>query len=106
MNCTTTTTHCENCGSTSYENLTGNQGYSACCNELIVNSDCRGHHVVDTETHGCTFCRGAREAVYVEEYSYSTALKAQIAHRTPKYACSKCFETHADNSHYTWEEIA
>lgn len=29
------TTHCESCGSTDYEDLhTGDQGYTACCNEL------------------------------------------------------------------------
>lgn len=105
MNCSTTKTHCENCGSTDYENLTGNGGYSACCNELIVNGNCRGHHVVSNDRPGCDFCRGSREADYVEEYSYSTSLKAQIAHRTPKYACTPCFEARCDNSHYTWEEI-
>jgi hypothetical protein len=38
--------HCENCGSTDREDLTtGDQGYSACCNELIVDrSYCRDHH--------------------------------------------------------------
>jgi len=30
--------HCENCGSTDYEDLhTGDQGYTACCNELACN---------------------------------------------------------------------
>lgn len=44
--CTTNTRHCENCGSTDPEDLTGNDGYSACCNELIVSGadDCRNHH--------------------------------------------------------------
>lgn len=39
--------HCENCGATDYESLhTGDQGYTACCNELISQgpSDCRDHH--------------------------------------------------------------
>jgi hypothetical protein len=39
--------HCENCGSTDYEDLhTGDDGYSACCNEIVVwgSSDCRNHH--------------------------------------------------------------
>lgn len=40
--------HCENCGSTDYEDLhTGDQGYTACCNELIAYdaAECRGHHI-------------------------------------------------------------
>jgi hypothetical protein len=35
--CTINETHCENCGSTDYEDLnTGDQGYSACCNEIVT----------------------------------------------------------------------
>lgn len=40
-------THCENCGSTDYEDLTtGDQGYTACCNELVAygRRECRNHH--------------------------------------------------------------
>lgn len=40
--------HCEQCGSTDYEDLhCGDQGYTACCNECISYgpADCRGHHV-------------------------------------------------------------
>jgi hypothetical protein len=38
--------HCEQCGSTDREDLTtGDQGYSACCNELVVDAGyCRCHH--------------------------------------------------------------
>lgn len=39
--------HCENCGSTDREDLdSGDQGYTACCNELVSygSSDCRNHH--------------------------------------------------------------
>lgn len=36
MTITTATAHCESCGSTDYEDLhTGDQGYTACCNELV-----------------------------------------------------------------------
>jgi hypothetical protein len=45
--------HCENCGSTDYENVfLGEDGYTACCNECISYgpSDCRNHHV-ETGTH-------------------------------------------------------
>jgi hypothetical protein len=32
-----TATHCQSCGSTDNEDLTtGDQGYSACCNEIVV----------------------------------------------------------------------
>lgn len=46
MSCKTTERHCENCGSTDYEDVhCGDQGYSACCNELVVDGrDCRDHH--------------------------------------------------------------
>jgi hypothetical protein len=38
--------HCENCGSTDYEDINlGDQGYSACCNECVNGQfDCRNHH--------------------------------------------------------------
>jgi len=41
--------HCEQCGSTDLEDLTtGDQGYSACCNELVVlPGHCRRHHDED-----------------------------------------------------------
>jgi hypothetical protein len=44
--CTITGTHCENCGATDYESINlGDQGYSACCNEIVTNQhDCRNHH--------------------------------------------------------------
>lgn len=45
--CTINQPHCESCGSTDREDLTtGDQGYSACCNELIVHAAaaCRNHH--------------------------------------------------------------
>lgn len=45
--CTINTEHCENCGSTDYENVNlGDQGYTACCNELVARSShtCRNHH--------------------------------------------------------------
>ena len=45
--CAVEGSHCEQCGSTDREDLTtGDQGYSACCNELIVwsASECRNHH--------------------------------------------------------------
>ena len=47
--CTTTSQHCESCGSADREDLTtGDQGYTACCNELIVTrGGCRGHHLED-----------------------------------------------------------
>lgn len=48
MNCNICQTHCENCGSTDYEDVDrfANHGYSTCCNELIVanNDECRGFH--------------------------------------------------------------
>lgn len=46
--CTIEGAHCESCGSTDYEDLhCGDQGYTACCNELIAygSRDCRAHHV-------------------------------------------------------------
>jgi hypothetical protein len=55
--CTETETHCEFCGSTDGEdvNAFANDGYSTCCNEIIVRgvrrdgygdlvTDCRNHH--------------------------------------------------------------
>jgi hypothetical protein len=42
--------HCEQCGSTDGEDTRcGEQGYSACCNELVVfgSADCRGFHAED-----------------------------------------------------------
>lgn len=45
--CTINEPHCENCGSTDYEDLhCGDQGYSACCNEIVVSGSqsCRNHH--------------------------------------------------------------
>lgn len=45
--CTINATHCENCGSTDYESINcGDQGYTACCNELVSwsSTDCRNHH--------------------------------------------------------------
>lgn len=47
--CTTNQRHCEQCGSTDYEDLIDNDGYSACCNEIIAacSSDCDGGHVAD-----------------------------------------------------------
>ena len=45
--CTINATHCENCGSTDYESINcGDQGYSACCNELVSwsSTECRNHH--------------------------------------------------------------
>lgn len=36
MRCTTVPSHCTGCGSTDHEDLTtGDQGYSACCNEPV-----------------------------------------------------------------------
>ncbi len=35
--------HCEQCGRADESNEF-NEGYSSCCNELIVSSDCRGFH--------------------------------------------------------------
>lgn len=44
--CTTNERHCENCGSTSAEDLHGEDGYTSCCNELTTTSHgCRGHHL-------------------------------------------------------------
>jgi len=46
--CTTNQLHCENCGSTDHEDLLGDQGYTACCNELTATAaSCRGHHNSD-----------------------------------------------------------
>lgn len=45
--CTIDGPHCENCGSTDYEDVNlGDQGYTACCNELVSygTQDCRNHH--------------------------------------------------------------
>jgi hypothetical protein len=47
MGCQIKERHCENCGSTDYEDLeTGDQGYTACCNELIAwsSDSCLNHH--------------------------------------------------------------
>lgn len=52
--CTINETHCENCGSTDVEDLTtGDQGYSACCNEIVTwnASSCRNHHAEQAETN-------------------------------------------------------
>jgi hypothetical protein len=59
--CTVNETHCENCGSTDYEDTScGDQGYSACCNEVVVwgPTDCRNHHgeVAPTEPAACPSC--------------------------------------------------
>lgn len=47
--CDTMVAHCENCGRADCEATEmGDQGYSGCCNELVVSGDyCRGHHVVN-----------------------------------------------------------
>lgn len=46
--CTTSATHCESCGSTDPEDVNGEDGYTACCNQLTATSrDCRGHHVAE-----------------------------------------------------------
>ncbi len=44
--CTRKGTHCENCGNDDYESINlGDQGYSACCNELVTDPTfCRNHH--------------------------------------------------------------
>ena len=49
--CTINQVHCENCGSTDLEDvgwdaLRENDGYTACCNELVAHDarDCRNHH--------------------------------------------------------------
>ena len=44
--CTIQGLHCESCGSTDYDDLeNGDQGYSACCNEIVSTThDCRNHH--------------------------------------------------------------
>jgi len=37
--------HCQNCGSTDYEDLnTGDQGYTACCNEPVEYGPCGSEH--------------------------------------------------------------
>lgn len=56
-NCTINSTHCENCGSTDYEDVhCGDQGYTACCNELIAHDarDCRNHHADDDDAADAT----------------------------------------------------
>lgn len=50
--CEIPTAHCESCGSTDGEDIDprSNDGYSSCCNELIVQpsiSTCRNHHGED-----------------------------------------------------------
>jgi uncharacterized OB-fold protein len=44
--CTVDGHHCEQCGSTDYEDVElGDQGYTACCNEIATyRGDCRAHH--------------------------------------------------------------
>ena len=43
--------HCQQCGSTDYESLeTGDQGYSACCNEIVM-SECDLRFC----SHGCRY---------------------------------------------------
>lgn len=45
--CTINTPHCQQCGSTDYEDLyTGDERYTACCNEPIESDSrgCRGGH--------------------------------------------------------------
>jgi hypothetical protein len=41
--CTVMFSHCEQCGRAA-EGCMENDGYSGCCNELIVWEDCRNHH--------------------------------------------------------------
>jgi len=44
-NCTTDVAHCTNCGSANLEDVTtGDQGYSACCNEPIAAGPCADRH--------------------------------------------------------------
>jgi len=48
--CTETERHCEACGNTSPEDVdprNTDDGYSNCCNEIIVlgSASCRGHHL-------------------------------------------------------------
>jgi len=47
--CTIKQRHCEQCGSTDPEDVNdGDQGYSACCNEIVTDARwCRGHHLED-----------------------------------------------------------
>ena len=48
--CHTESAHCESCGRTDHGAGAETDGYSACCNELVVSSSsCRGHHVADEE---------------------------------------------------------
>lgn len=43
--CTIAALHCESCGSTSAEDVYGEDGYTSCCNELTATAhDCRNHH--------------------------------------------------------------
>ena len=35
--------HCQSCGSTDYEDTHGGEGYSGCCNEIVV-WDCTPDH--------------------------------------------------------------
>jgi len=45
--CTITETHCEQCGSTDFDDIVvdADDSYSGCCNELITdNYECRNHH--------------------------------------------------------------
>jgi hypothetical protein len=50
MACKTSERHCENCGSTDYEDINlGDQGYTACCNELATDGrSCNGGHERET----------------------------------------------------------
>jgi hypothetical protein len=48
MSCKTAASHCENCGSTN--DLDGDQGYTACCNELVTDGrSCNGGHEHEAE---------------------------------------------------------
>ena len=66
--CEVTGTHCEQCGSTDYEDThLGDQGYSACCNELVVSGadDCRDHHGESARTQ-IAIDRGVAAAGYAD----------------------------------------
>lgn len=64
MSATDTTTrkdHCECCGSTEAEDLyNGDQGYTACCNELVCHGDTTvTYRETETGTTGTGCCAGS-----------------------------------------------
>ena len=76
-NCTTDVAHCTQCGSANLEDVTtGDQGYSACCNEPVAIGLCLESH---PDVYG--------EAI--RNYSLSASTMAALERQTRKPAAKK-----------------